>query len=67
MLDAYLLGAYEVVLRVLATYYYAVSRDAYAYVEPRCHFLCSAHTLCYYTTAFYESALSYSNSVEQCE
>jgi trimethylamine--corrinoid protein Co-methyltransferase len=67
VLDADRLGAYEVVLRGLATDDDAVGRDAYADVEPGGHFLGSAHTLGHYTTAFYESALSDSNSVEQWE
>jgi trimethylamine--corrinoid protein Co-methyltransferase len=65
VLDADRLGAYEVVLRGLATDDDAVGRDAYGDVEPGGHFLGSAHTLGHYTTAFYESALSDSNSVEQ--
>jgi trimethylamine---corrinoid protein Co-methyltransferase len=67
VLDADRLGAYEVVLRGLATDDDAVGRDAYGDVEPGGHFLGSAHTLGHYTTAFYESALSDSNSVEQWE
>jgi trimethylamine--corrinoid protein Co-methyltransferase len=67
VLDADRLGAYEVVLRGLATDDDAVGRHAYGDVEPGGHFLGSAHTLGHYTTAFYESALSDSNSVEQWE
>ena len=67
VLDADRLGAYEVVLQGLATDDDAVGRDAYGDVEPGGHFLGSAHTLGHYTTAFYESALSDSNSVEQWE
>ena len=67
VLDADRLGAYEVVLHGLATDDDAVGRDAYGDVEPGGHFLGSAHTLGHYTTAFYESALSDSNSVEQWE
>ena len=67
VLDADRLGAYEVVLRGLATDDDAVGREAYGDVEPGGHFLGSAHTLGHYTTAFYESALSDSNSVEQWE
>lgn len=67
VLDADRLGAYEVVLRGLETDDDAVGRDAYGDVEPGGHFLGSAHTLGHYTTAFYESALSDSNSVEQWE
>lgn len=67
VLDADRLGAYEVMLRGLATDDDAVGRDAYGDVEPGGHFLGSAHTLGHYTTAFYEAALSDSNSVEQWE
>jgi trimethylamine--corrinoid protein Co-methyltransferase len=65
VLDADRLGAYEVVLRGFATDDDAVGRDAYADVEPGGHFLGAAHTLGHYTTAFYDAALSDSNSVEQ--
>lgn len=67
VLDADRLGAYEVVLRGFATDDDALGVDAYADVEPGGHFLGSAHTLSHYTTAFYEAALSDSNSVEQWE
>jgi len=67
VLDADRLGAYEVVLRGFATDEDAVGREAYHDVEPGGHFLASAHTLSHYTTAFYEAALSDSNSVEQWE
>ena len=67
VLDADRLGAYEVVLRGFATDEDALGVDAYADVEPGGHFLGSAHTLAHYETAFYEAALSDSNSVEQWE
>jgi trimethylamine---corrinoid protein Co-methyltransferase len=67
VLDADRLGAYEVVLRGFATDDDALGVDAYGDVEPGGHFLGSAHTLSHYTTAFYESQLSDSNSVEQWE
>jgi len=67
VLDADRLGAYEVMLRGIETDDDAVGRHAYGDVEPGGHFLGSAHTLGHYTTAFYESALSDSNSVEQWE
>jgi trimethylamine--corrinoid protein Co-methyltransferase len=67
VLDADRLGAYETVLQGVATDDDAVGRDAYGDVEPGGHFLGSAHTLGHYTSAFYEAALSDSNSVEQWE
>ncbi|HEX7374484.1 MAG TPA: trimethylamine methyltransferase family protein [Steroidobacteraceae bacterium] len=67
VLDADRLGAYEVVLRGFATDDDSLGVDAYGDVEPGGHFLGSAHTLSHYTSAFYEAALSDSNSVEQWE
>jgi trimethylamine--corrinoid protein Co-methyltransferase len=67
VLDADRLGAYEVVLRGFATDDDSLGVDAYDDVEPGGHFLGSAHTLAHYTSAFYEAALSDSNSVEQWE
>ena len=67
VLDADRLGAYETVLRGFATDDDALGTDAYGDVEPGGHFLGSAHTLAHYTDAFYEAALSDSNSVEQWE
>jgi len=67
VLDADRLGAYEVVLRGFSTDDDALGRDAYGDVAPGGHFLGSAHTLAHYTSAFYEAALSDSNSVEQWE
>jgi trimethylamine--corrinoid protein Co-methyltransferase len=67
VLDADRLGAYAVVLRGFSTDSEALGTDAYADVEPGGHFLASKHTLAHYTTAFYEAALSDSNSVEQWE
>ena len=67
VLDADRLGAYDVMLRGFATDDDALGVEAYGDVEPGGHFLGSAHTLRHYTTAFYEAALSDSNSVEQWE
>ena len=67
VLDADRLGAYEVVLRGFQTDDDTVGREAYNDVAPGGHFLAAAHTLSHYTTAFYEAALSDSNSVEQWE
>ena len=67
VLDADRLGAYQVALAGLATDHDALGVDAYADVEPGGHFLGSAHTMAHYQTAFYEAALSDSNSVEQWE
>jgi trimethylamine---corrinoid protein Co-methyltransferase len=67
VMDADRLGAYEVMLRGLPIDEDTLAHDAYADVPPGGHFLGSAHTLRHYTTAFYEAALSDSNSVEQWE
>lgn len=67
VLDADRLGAYAVMLQGFASDDDAVAREAYADVEPGGHFLGASHTLAHYTTAFYEAALSDSNSVEQWE
>jgi trimethylamine--corrinoid protein Co-methyltransferase len=67
VLDADRLGAYEVMLRGFGTDADRLGESAYADVEPGGHFLGSAHTLAHYGTAFYEAALSDSNSVEQWE
>lgn len=67
VLDADRLGAYAVLLHGFATDDDALATTAYADVEPGGHFLGSAHTLSHYRTAFYEAALSDSNSVEQWE
>jgi trimethylamine--corrinoid protein Co-methyltransferase len=67
VLDADRLGAYEVVLRGFATDDDSLGTDAYGDVEPGGHFLGSAHTLGHYTSAFYEAALSDSDSVEKWE
>ena len=67
VLDADRLGAYEVVLRGFATDDDSLGTTAYDDVEPGGHFLGSAHTLAHYQTAFYEAALSDSDSVEQWE
>ncbi len=67
VLDADRLGAYEVVLRGFATDDDSLGTTAYGDVEPGGHFLGSAHTLGHYTDAFYEAALSDSESVEKWE
>ena len=67
VLDADRLGAYEVVLRGFATDDDSLGTTAYGDVEPGGHFLGSAHTLGHYTDAFYEAALSDSDSVEKWE
>jgi trimethylamine--corrinoid protein Co-methyltransferase len=67
VLDADRLGAYEVVLRGFATTDDSLGTTAYGDVEPGGHFLGSAHTLGHYTSAFYEAALSDSESVEKWE
>ena len=63
--DADRLGAYEVMLAGMATDENALARDAYREVEPASHFLGCQHTLSNYETAFYEAALSNSESYEQ--
>ena len=67
VLDADRLGAYAVMLRGFGTDADQLGESAYGDVEPGGHFLGSAHTLAHYGTAFYEAALSDSNSVEQWE
>jgi trimethylamine--corrinoid protein Co-methyltransferase len=67
VLDVDRLGAYEVMLRGMATDEAALSLGIYDDVEPGGHFLGSAHTMENYQTAFYEAKLSDPNSVEQWE
>jgi trimethylamine--corrinoid protein Co-methyltransferase len=67
LLDADRLGAYQVMLRGMATDDNALARDAYREVEPGGHFLGCAHTLANYETAYYDAVLSDSESVEQWE
>ncbi len=67
VLDADRLGAYGVALNGIKTDDNAMGWDAYDDVEPGGHFLGSAHTMANYTDAFYEVALSHSDSVEQWE
>ena len=65
VLDADRLGAYQVLLAGLATDANGLARAAYDDVEPGGHFLGSGHTLANYETAYYEPALSDSESFEQ--
>lgn len=67
VLDADRLGAYAVALQGMTVDDNALGLDAYDDVEPGGHFLGSAHTLANYKTAYYEAALSNSDSVEQWE
>jgi trimethylamine--corrinoid protein Co-methyltransferase len=64
LLDADRLGAYQVLLSGLPLDDNALARDAYAEVEPAGHFLGCAHTMANYETAFYEAALSDSESLD---
>lgn len=68
VMDADRLGSYQKVLgQGLDTSDEAFARDAYGEVEPGGHFLGCAHTMRHYQTAFYESALSDSENIEQWE
>jgi trimethylamine--corrinoid protein Co-methyltransferase len=67
IIDADRLGAYQVMLQGMATDDNALGRNAYEDVEPAGHFLGSAHTLANYQTAFYDAAMSDSESCEQWE
>ena len=67
VLDADRLGAYQVMLNGLDLSDEALGRSAYEDVEPAGHFLGSAHTMAHYETAYYEAALSHSDSCEQWE
>ena len=63
--DADRLGAYQVMLGGMAMDENALARSAYGEVEPAGHFLGCSHTMGNYETAFYESAMSDSESFEQ--
>ncbi len=65
--DADRLGAYQVMLGGMPMDENALARSAYYEVEPAGHFLGCSHTMANYETAFYESALSDSESFEQWE
>lgn len=65
--DADRLGAYQVMLGGMPMDENALARSAYHEVEPAGHFLGCSHTMANYETAFYESALSDSESFEQWE
>ena len=65
VLDADRLGAYQVLLSGMALDDNALACDAYSEVEPAGHFLGCGHTMRNYETAFYEAALSDSESFEQ--
>ena len=67
IIDADRLGGYATLLSGLPTDDVALGRTAYADVEPAGHFLGSAHTMANYETAFYEAAMSDSDSCEQWE
>lgn len=64
MLDADYLGALHVMARGLPLDRNAFARDAFAEVGPGNHFFGCGHTLANYETAFYESALSDTQSFE---
>jgi trimethylamine--corrinoid protein Co-methyltransferase len=65
VIDADRLGAYRVMLEGMKLDDDALGKSAYGDVEPAGHFLGSAHTMAHYENAFYEAALSDSDSVEQ--
>lgn len=65
VIDADRLGAYRVMLEGMSLDDNALGRQAYEDVEPAGHFLGSAHTMGNYENAFYEAAMSDSESVEQ--
>ncbi|MEM6906477.1 MAG: trimethylamine methyltransferase family protein, partial [Pseudomonadota bacterium] len=67
VLDADRLGAYQVMLSGLPTDDNALGVDAFADVAPAGHFLGAAHTMANYETAYYDAALSNSESCEQWE
>jgi trimethylamine--corrinoid protein Co-methyltransferase len=67
ILDADRLGAYEVLLRGMATDDNALGVTAYDDVKPAGHFLGSAHTMANYENAFYEATMSDSESCEMWE
>ncbi|MEM7425365.1 MAG: trimethylamine methyltransferase family protein [Pseudomonadota bacterium] len=63
--DADRLGAYQIMLNGFATDDNGLGKGAYEEVEPAGHFLGCQHTLSNYETAFYEAAMSNSESFEQ--
>ncbi|TPQ50295.1 trimethylamine methyltransferase [Prosthecomicrobium hirschii] len=65
MIDAEQLGAFHVLAGGLALDEDSFALDAFRSVPPGGHFLGSPHTLRHYETAFYDFALSDSNSYEQ--
>jgi trimethylamine--corrinoid protein Co-methyltransferase len=65
--DADRLGGYQRLAEGLPMDENAFARSAYAEVEPAGHFLGCSHTMANYETAFYDSALSDSENVEQWE
>ena len=67
VMDADRLGSYQKLLNGLDVSDNAMARDAYAEVEPGGHFLGCGNTMANYQNAFYESALSDSENVEQWE
>ncbi len=67
VMDADRLGSYQKLLGGLDMSDNAMARDAYAEVEPGDHFLGCGNTMANYKTAFYESALSDSENVENWE
>lgn len=67
VLDADRLGGYQVMLEGLPLDENAMAKSAYQEVGPAGHFLGCSHTMANYETAFYESALSNSESFEHWE
>jgi len=65
VIDADRLGAYQTLLSGIALDDNALGLTAYDDVEPAGHFLGSAHTMANYETAFYDAAMSNSDSFEQ--
>lgn len=65
--DADRLGGYQRLMSGLPMDDNALARSAYEEVEPAGHFLGCSHTMANYETAFYDSALSDSENVEQWE
>ncbi|MDJ0613720.1 MAG: trimethylamine methyltransferase family protein [Rhizobiaceae bacterium] len=67
LIDADRLGAYQKLLGGVDLDDNAIGRAAYEDVEPAGHFLGSAHTMSNYETAYYDAAMSNSDSFEQWE
>ncbi|MEM9277858.1 MAG: trimethylamine methyltransferase family protein [Pseudomonadota bacterium] len=67
LIDADRLGAYQKLLGGLDLDDNAIGKSAYDDVEPAGHFLGSAHTMANYETAYYDAAMSNSDSFEQWE